>query len=224
MQTELQNMPQRNPMDRCPDDTWADQRRLHPAFASQVWSRIRDVAVFVVTKGVTLCIVGMLVLMIGEIWARLPTTPKGIRYTYDEELGYRYMPNQIASSRVLGLFAVDTPPMVIDENGFRNSAVDWNRPIILALGSSEVVGPGVAEEDIWTGRLARLLRNESEDIFTVYNAGTAGYGPYHSSVVFRRFLEHHQKPVLVIVRASLSDSEFLPLTPDQLKEERNKKD
>jgi hypothetical protein len=224
MQTELQDMPQGIPMDRGPDDTRADPRRLYPAFASQRWSRIREVVLYVVNKSVTVCIVGVLVVMIGEIWARLPATPKGIRYVFDEELGYRYMPNQTASSRVLGFLGVDTPSMVIDENGFRNSAVDWNGPIILALGSSEVLGLGVAEGDIWTVQLERLISHGSEDHFAVYNAGTEGYGPYHSAVVFRRLLKNHKKPALVIVRASLADSEFLPLTPDELREEGNKKE
>lgn len=224
MKAELREVSQGTSLDLWPDDAGVDSRRLDPTSDGQRWNRVREVAFYVCRKSVVLGIVAVLVVMIGEIWARLPATPRGIGYAFDEELGYRYLSNQIASSRVLGLFAVDTPSMAIDENGFRNGAVDWKRPIILALGSSEVVGPGVAEGDIWTAQLARLLRNGSQDHFAVYNAGTAGYGPYHSAVVFRRLLKSHQKPAVVIMRVSLADREFLPLTQDQLREERSKKD
>ncbi len=183
----------------------------------------RSVGRYLLKQCLRLGAIGLAVLLIGEVWARLPSTPRGIQYAYDEELGHRYLPNQIASSRTLGLFAVDTPSMLIDEYGFRNPATDWSRPVILALGSSEVVGPGVADDEIWTARLSALL-NESGERVVVYNAGTAAYGPYHELVVLRRFVARHTKPALVLVRVSVADREFLPFTPEQLQRERISKE
>lgn len=185
---------------------------------------IKPFLIYIIKRCFSLCVVCLMVLIIGEIWMRLPGTPHGIQYAYDEELGHRYVPNQVASSRIMGAFALETPPIVIDGEGYRNRVVDWNRPIIVALGSSEVVGPGVAEEDIWTARLTRLLRKGSGNDPLVYNAGTGGYGPFHASVVLQRFIEKHKKPVLVIVRVSIGDSNFLRLTPNQLKEEQSNKE
>jgi len=164
-----------------------------------------------------------MVLVLGEVWIRLPATADDIQYAFDEEIGHRYAPNQVAYPRALGAFALEVPPIVIDGEGYRNGPVDWNRPIILALGSSEVVGPSVSDEEIWTARLTRRLRRGSGDDPIVYNAGIGGYGPFHSSVVLQRFIEKHEKPVLVIVRVAIGDRSFLPFTPEQLREEKSKK-
>jgi hypothetical protein len=67
-----------------------------------------------------LCLTGVLMLLIGEAWTRLPGSPQAIQYLYDEELSYRYAPNQTPTSRLLSLYGIDSPPMHIDERGFRN--------------------------------------------------------------------------------------------------------
>jgi hypothetical protein len=185
----------------------------------------RRVVRYLLRQAMTLAAVGLTVLVIGEVWLSMPAAPKSIAYVFDEELGHRYAPNQMPSPRPLGLFAIEAPPMVIDAEGFRNGEVDWTRPVVLALGSSEVVGPGVAETDIWTARLSGLLSRDSGMPVTVYNAGTAAYGPYHSSVVLRRIVEElGRKPALVIVRVSLADREFVPWTREQLSQERVNKE
>lgn len=185
---------------------------------------IKPIFFYTSRKFFDLYIIGLLVLVVGEIWMRYSDSTHGMQYAFDEELGHRYVPNQVSSSRVMGMFALEAPPIVINEEGYRNSVVDWNRPVILALGSSEVLGPGLAEEDIWTSRLTRLLRNGSEDDPLVYNAGIAGYGPFHASVVLRRFIERNKRPVLIIVRVSMGDRIFFPLTQDQLREEKANKE
>lgn len=180
---------------------------------------------YILRQAMTLAAVGLIVLVIGEVWLRMPAAPKSIAYVFDEELGHRYAPNQMPSPRPLGLFAIEAPPMVIDAEGFRNGEVDWTKPVVLALGSSEVVGPGVAETDIWTARLSGLLSRDIGMPVTVYNAGTAAYGPYHSAVVLRRFVEElGRKPALVIVRVSLADREFVPWTREQLSQEQVNKE
>ncbi len=187
--------------------------------------RARGIVRYLLRQAMTLAAVGLIVLLVGEAWLRMPAAPKSIAYVFDEELGHRYAPNQMPSPRPLGLFAIEAPPMVIDAEGFRNGEADWSKPVVLALGSSEVVGPGVAETDIWTARLSGLLSRDSGRPVTVYNAGTAAYGPYHSAVVLRRFIEElGRKPALVIVRVSLADREFVPWTREQLSQERVNKE
>lgn len=189
------------------------ETKRRPLLSHRVW----DVASH-------LCLTGVLMLLIGEAWTRLPGSPQAIQYLYDEELSYRYAPNQTPTSRLLSLYGIDSPPMHIDERGFRNSAADWSNLTLLALGSSEVLGPGVAEEHLWTSRLSELLSQSGGRKVQVYNAGTGGYGPYHSAVVFRRFLEQDLTPALAIVRVSLADSDFIQPTPEQLKTEKHRKD
>ena len=43
----------------------------------------------------------LIVLVIGEVWLRMPAAPKSIAYVFDEELGHRYAPNQMPSPRPL---------------------------------------------------------------------------------------------------------------------------
>ena len=194
-----------------------------PARATSL--QARRVGRYIGRQCVMLAAIGLTVLLIGEVWLRMPAAPKSIAYVYDEELGHRYAPNQMPSPRPLGLFGVEAPPMTLDAEGFRNREVDWTQPVVLALGSSELVGPGVADEEIWTARLSGLLRQDSGRPVTVYNAGTAAYGPYHSAVVLRRFIEERgRKPSLVIVRVSVADRKFVPWTREQLSQERVNKE
>ena len=178
---------------------------------------------YIIRSFAILSLTVVLMFLIGEVWARLPWTPQSLQYEYDTELGYRYVPNQIASSRRLGLYGMDSPSIHIDGRGFRNANFDWTGSIVLALGSSEVVGPGNSEEDIWTSRLGVFLSQAKGRKVTVYNAGTGGYGPYHSAVVLQRFLEQHLNPSLVIVRVSLADSDFIQPTREQLLKEKESK-
>ncbi len=165
----------------------------------------------------------LIVVVIGECWLRLPDAPRSMEFVFDEELGYRYAPSQVAATRVLGMFGLETPRMGIDEYGFRNGRTDWAQPVLLALGSSEVVGPGLRDEEIWTARLARLLSDWSGEKVGVYNAGTGGYGPYHASVVLQRFINRQVKPSVVIVPVSLGDRGFLPPGEDEVEREKNEK-
>jgi hypothetical protein len=189
------------------------------------WHQARRVGRYLARQCGRLAAVSLIVVIVGEVWLRMPAAPKSIAYVFDAELGHRYAPNQTPSPRPLGLFAVEAPPMTLDAEGFRNRGVDWTQPVVLALGSSEVVGPGVADEEIWTARLSGLLSRDSGRPVTVYNAGTAAYGPYHSAVVLRRFLkELGRKPALVIVRVSVADREFVPWTREELSRERVNKE
>ena len=170
---------------------------------------------YVKRKAILICFIGVLFLLIGEIAFRLPSAPDLLRYAPDKELGFRYAPQQTFTG-FMGNYSVQTPPITIDENGFRNAPVYWKRPIVLALGSSEVEGPGLTYEEIWTSRLTRLLSKDSNTGPLVVNAAVGGYGPYHQSVVLRRFLKEQKRPGLVIVRVSIGDRLFFPPTPHEL--------
>ena len=171
---------------------------------------------YVKRKAILICFIGVLFLLIGEIAFRLPSAPHLLRYAPDKELGFRYAPCQTYSG-FMGNYSVQTPPITIDENGFRNGPIDWDRPIILALGSSEVNGPGLVYEEIWTSRLTKLLSKDSNTGPLVVNAGVGGYGPYHQSVVLRRFFEGQKRPILVIIWVSIGDRLFFPPTPHELR-------
>lgn len=205
----------RRPLDRSIEEIGPPRRKVRLVLGETVS--------YAIGRFATLFIMVILMVLIGEAWTRLPWTPQSIQYVYDEELGHRYAPNQIASSRLLGLYGIDSPSIHIDGRGFRNANFDWSEPVVLALGSSEVLGPGNAEEDIWTSKLSDSLSQAESRKVIVYNAGTAAYGPYHSAVVLQRFLEDHLSPALVIVRVSLTDSDFIQPTREQLLEEKERK-
>lgn len=168
-------------------------------------------------KILSLFLICVLFFFIGEIVFRLPISPKFITYDFDDELGPRLAPMQ-SGSMGLGNFSVISPPISINDDGFRGESIDWSRPIILALGSSELLGPGVTDNETWSARLTELMTNEIKNDPIVVNTGTGGYGSYHVSIVLRRFLEKHKKPELVIVRISIGDRLFFRLTPQELKQ------
>ena len=160
----------------------------------------------------SIAIVGFLC---GEFWFRLPWTAKLVVWDYDEERLARLAPNQ-SRSMGLGNFSVLSPPITINSDGYRNSPIDWTRPAILTLGSSEVLGPGVFDHEVWSSRLNARLAERLGKALTVVNGGSGGYGPYHQLVTFRRYLEQHPKPVLIIARVSIGDRHFRRPTPEEL--------
>ena len=126
-------------------------------------------------------VVCLLVLVIGEIWFRLPWTTKILVYEFDEERNYRLVGRQ---SRGLGLgnFSVMSPRISINSDGFRNTEIDWTAPTILAVGSSQLLGPGLEDDEVWTAIVSDSLSAAEGRPIIVVNAGTPGYGPYHQAV------------------------------------------
>jgi len=155
-----------------------------------------------------LLLVGFVFLLVGELWFRLPWTTKLLAWEFDEELVSKLSAPQ---SRGLGLgnFSTLSPPIGINRDGFRNTEIDWTRPTILAIGSSELLGPGVGDAEVWTAIASERLSIATGERVTVINAGSPGSGPYHHSVQVRRFLEKYPHPLLVLVRASLGDRFFV---------------
>ena len=71
-----------------------------------------------------------LFLVIGEISFRLPGAAQAMRYAYDDELGSTYMPDQVAVA-FQGNYSVQSPPITINDRGFRGVSWDSDRASIL---------------------------------------------------------------------------------------------
>lgn len=160
-------------------------------------------------------LLGVAFLLIGEIWFRVPWTTKILVYEFDEERNYRLVERQ---SRGLGLgnFSVMSPPITINSDGFRNAEIDWSTPTVLAVGSSQVLGPGIEDDEVWTAIVSDGLSAAAGRPIVVVNAGTPGYGPYHQAVTVRKYLERYPCPRVLVVRASVSDRAFPKPTAEQL--------
>lgn len=162
--------------------------------------------------------VGVVFLLVGELWFRLPWTTKLLRWEFDDERGAR-LETQHSRGMVLGNIS---PPIGINRDGFRNAEIDWSKPSILAVGSSELLAPGVEDAEVWTALVTRRLVEDTGTTITVVNAGSAGYGPYHQAITVQKFLKAHPLPLLVIVRASVSDRRFLRPSPADLEIARSR--
>jgi hypothetical protein len=155
-----------------------------------------------------LLLVGFVFLLVGELWFRLPWTTKLVLWEFDEELLARLSAPQ---SRGIGLgnFSAVSPPMGINRDGFRNGEIDWTVPSILAVGSSELLGPGVEDDEVWTAIASERLSIARGEKIIVVNAGSGGSGPYHHAVQVRRFFDKYPSPLVVLVRVSVGDRFFV---------------
>ena len=165
--------------------------------------------------------VGVMFLLIGELWFRLPWTIKLVRWEFDDQRGGR-LETQHSRGMALGNSSAISPPIGINRDGFRNAEIDWSKPTILAVGSSELLAPGVEDHEVWTAIVTRKLAEDTGTAITVVNAGSAGYGPYHQAVTVQKFLEAHPLPQLIVVRASIGDRRFAKPLPADLETARVK--
>ncbi len=160
-----------------------------------------------------LMLVLVIFMIIGEISFRLPGSTQTIRYAYDDELGVAYRPRQTAVS-FLGNFSVQSPPITINEQGYRGATADITRPSILICGSSEVFGPGISDNEVFSSQLESLLDAKGYR-HQVLNLGVGGYGPYHHAVTANRYVRA-LAPSHVVVRVSSGDRFFKRPTESQL--------
>jgi hypothetical protein len=164
--------------------------------------------------------VGFIFLLVGELWFRLPWTTKLVRWQFDDERGAR-LETQHSRGMALGNTSSISPPIGINRDGFRNAEIDWSKPTVLAVGSSELLAPGVEDDEVWTAIVTRKLAEDTGTAITVVNAGSAGYGPYHHAVTVRKFLETHPVPLLIVVRVSIGDRRFMKPSPAALEAARS---
>lgn len=161
---------------------------------------------------------GLFLVIIGEIFFRLPVIPRHVTYVFDPVLGKRLAPSQTGSMWI-GNMASLSPPMSFDSRGFRNPEPGAGEPTILCLGSSETMGTGVRDSEVWTALLSDSLSREGGALIRALNGGNPGYGPFHCSVILERALKE-RLPRLVIARVSMGDRNFHRPSPHQVESYR----
>ena len=147
-------------------------------------------------------------LAMGEIYMQMNFLPS-VLYEFDSELGFKFGADQ-KSIVWQGNYSVPSPPIRINSESNRGPETDWSKKIVLAIGSSEVLGPGIEDDQTWAANLEHKLRGHTgNDAIEVVNAGTGGYGPFHHLVTLDRILKAHEVDT-VIIRASVGDLYFGP--------------
>ena len=145
---------------------------------------------------------------VGEIYMQI-NFPPSVLYEFDSELGFKFGADQ-KSIVWQGNYSVPSPPIRINSESNRGPETDWSKKIVLAIGSSEVLGPGIEDDQTWAANLEHKLRGHGgNDAIEVVNAGTGGYGPFHHLVTLDRILNAHEVDT-VIIRASVGDLHFGP--------------
>ena len=91
--------------------------------------------------------------------------------------------------------------------------IDWNKQVICVVGSSEVFGCGIKDDETSSEvlRSELLAAGEAWQDYDVANLGQMGFGPYAQSVLLKRMLDKHAQSVkLIIVRVAIGDRNSLP--------------
>jgi hypothetical protein len=164
-------------------------------------------------------IFGISFLLLGEIYFRSPLSEKLLCFEYDPVLANHLKPNQIGVTYIGQ--CIFTPPITINQLGYRGSDIDPGKKKILCLGSSEVLGTGVKDNECWPSNLNNYINTKFKR-YQVVNAGQMGYGPYHNKIMLFRFIERFQRPDLVILRLATGDKDFLPPSAQRLANEERK--
>jgi hypothetical protein len=162
-------------------------------------------------------LVVMLFIVVGELSFRIPGATQKLAYAHDPELRYLYKPDH-TGVMFLGNYSVQSPPITINDRGFRGESIDPLRPSILVCGSSEVIAPGVEDGQTFSAKLERKLKVAGYD-HQVINLGIGGHGPYHHKTIARRFVSE-LAPTHVIVRVSSGDRNFHRPTVEELEKSR----
>lgn len=161
---------------------------------------------------------GLAVLVLGEVYLRLPFIPQRLEYIPDEELGGILAPSQ-RGCYWMGSFSVQSVAMTVNSDGHRGHETDWARPVLVAFGDSQGFGSGLPDDEVYTAVLEALLQEQpGQREVQVANASGAGFGPYQQLVMLRRVLAKH--PVAgVLVRVSIEDRSFAPIVGVDLERE-----
>jgi len=149
------------------------------------------------------------------------------RYTYTRRLDY-----QIEMSRYASLMkrSADNPgmshqhvpnsdavlmgvPVNINSRGFRDREYPVRKPAgtfrIMLLGDSLTFGWGVKEEDRFSNRLERLLREQCATAFEVINTGIGNYNTEQEVTSFKE-LGQDFDPDIVLLGYFINDAEPVP--------------
>ena len=149
-------------------------------------------------------VTGVLFLGLGELWMRMPGWDHRLEYVPDDVFGAQLAPDQ-RGFVWLARLSYQSPSITLNSAGWRGPAVDWSKRVVVALGSSDSLGIGVTDSEVWTARLGASLGAE----FQVQNASHPGHGPQKHALRLRRILALG-KPELVLIRVSMQDRYFRP--------------
>ena len=121
-------------------------------------------------------------------------------YLYDSILGWRNVPNWVATTR--------GRPLTINSQGLRDREYAYVKPAgtgrILVLGDSFTWGYGVSDADIFTELLERQLASR-EPAWQVINTGVSGWGTDQQFLYFRDEGFRYEPDVVVLACYLLND-------------------
>lgn len=174
--------------------------------------RLKFVFGFAWERKLLIVLTGLLFLLLGEGWMRAPFLVPRLEYEPDKELGGRLRSDQVGYIW-LANHSLQSPPVTINADGFRGSDVDWSRPTVVCIGNSDGAGMGVEDDEVWSS-VAQVLLRDRQPLLQVVNASHPGHGPYHHAVRLDRILEA-RTPVAIVVRVTMDDDSFGPLSEDE---------
>ena len=111
---------------------------------------------YIVNRAKNFSIIIIIFYVIGEIVFRMPGTLNLMNYDFDPELGYIMTPGQ-RNSMGLANFSKLSPPIFINQDGYRNKSSNYSDTVVIALGSSEVLGAGVEDDETWSYLLEKKI-------------------------------------------------------------------
>ena len=151
---------------------------------------------------IVLIAVAITTFIVGELWFRAPFILQRLEYHPDRLLGAKLRPDQRGFSW-LAEMSLKSPPITVNDDGYRGPVVDWSKPTILALGASDTFGSSVSDHDVWSNILEiRLSQSAEFSDYAVINAAHPGFGPSQQMVRLKRFIEK-KRPELMIVRVGI---------------------
>ncbi|MCH8829591.1 MAG: SGNH/GDSL hydrolase family protein [Planctomycetes bacterium] len=128
----------------------------------------------------------------------------GHRYLYDENLGWRNIPGWSATT--------NGRKLTINSKGLRDREHAYEKPKntqrILVLGDSYAWGYGVADDEIFTAQLQRLLDRKPflpTGKFSVINSGVSGWGTDQEYLFLKREGFKYSPDVVVLAFLIVND-------------------
>ena len=173
---------------------------------------ISTVFLWLVRRIPVLALAGVVTLTAGEVLMRTGIVLPVIDYDKSDPM----MPWAKPDQRCVMYVAQATyrcPPIEINSEGMRGPTVDWSKKVIAVLGSSQVMGTGVAEDEVGVQVLDRMLQQKFPE-YTVANCGLGGFGPYHQARYLEKLAAEH-KLHAAVVRLANEDCIFLPSATKQ---------
>jgi hypothetical protein len=138
-----------------------------------------------------------------------------LEFVVDDELLWRYRPNQIGRVTEYGILK-DAPVATINALGFRgrDPVAGDPRPRILFLGDSATFGVGVADRETYSA----LVQGLTGDCVVSFNAGVGGWGVFQYEALLRRVAETLPARFVVVDLGTGSTAQRQPFATDAERE------